>query len=67
MLNTFVGGTGTSPVNHHSQLTSQPTPEFYLPILSNFLTTNPGDDHFLLELGNDSGRGGNGFGALTCA
>lgn len=56
-----------SPVNRFDQLTSQPTPAFYLPALSSFLTTNPGDDHFLLELADGGGRGGNGFGAITCA
>ncbi|BEJ17347.1 hypothetical protein CspHIS471_0607480 [Cutaneotrichosporon sp. HIS471] len=46
----------------------QPTPEWFMPILTKFLTNNPGDDHFIIELPDPSApaRGGTGYGAVTC-
>jgi hypothetical protein len=40
-----------------------------VPILTKFLTDNPGDDHFILELPDTDqpAKGGNGYGAVTCA
>ncbi|KAL1413654.1 hypothetical protein Q8F55_001432 [Vanrija albida] len=39
-----------------------------LPAITKFLTTNPGDTHFLFEraVPNQPKRGGNGFGSVTC-
>jgi hypothetical protein len=47
----------------------QPAPAWFVPILTKFLTDNPGDDHFILELPDTDqpAKGGNGYGAVTCA
>lgn len=40
---------------------------FYVVTLTKFLTANPGDDNFLLELPTKgTTMGGNGYGSVTC-
>lgn len=57
------------PVQSTTEHTNtKPIPTFYIPILTKFLTTNPADDHFILELPDEKNPqyGGSGFGAITC-
>lgn len=54
-----------------SALTPQPFPDELAPLLpaiTKFLTTNPGDTHFLFEraVAGKPKVGGNGFGSVTC-
>ena len=45
----------------------QPAPEYYVQALQSFLSTNPMDIHFIMELGREGQSvGGNGFGSVTC-
>jgi hypothetical protein len=45
----------------------QAPPAHYVQSLQNFLTTNPMDIHFIMELGQEGQSvGGNGFGSVTC-
>lgn len=64
---TRVGSVLTFPVHRMTSVLlfcnsdTQPVPPFYLPILRTFLTEQPGDTNFLVEL-----NPGSGFGTVTC-
>ena len=44
----------------------QAVPVSYLRAVDGHLRRFPGDDHFIIELAEESGTGGNGFGTVTC-
>lgn len=55
------------PIDTH-QLTLQPVPPFFLPLLENYMRQWPGDTNFIVEFAEKGkpSRGGNGFGTITC-
>lgn len=48
-------------------LTLQSAPRHYVQALTTLLKTNPMDQHFIMELGEEGKScGGNGYGSVTC-
>jgi hypothetical protein len=58
----------SSPLDRQCVADELNIPDFYLPLLVQYLQANPYDTNFIVEFAEKGkpSRGGNGFGAITC-